>query len=75
MKTIFCIRYMWKIKGDNSIRFKIVTDLAEGLQAFEDSIMALQDLEAFSREYLSEYDCERLGVVDKLYHSVEKEVE
>lgn len=67
MQTIFCIRYMWKIKGDNSIKYKIVTDLAEGQTAFEDALKALPDLEKATREYLSEFDCSKLGVVDKIF--------
>lgn len=55
--VIFCYRYLWKIKGSESINVKIVSDVRAGLDAFEKVLLELPDLESCGKEYVCEYDC------------------
>lgn len=68
MKTVvFSYRYMWKLKDNSSINFKIVTDTSDGLKFFEDSLKSLDNLESVAKEYLHEYDCSKIGVFESVY--------
>lgn len=61
-------RYMWKISGDKSLKFKIVTDLPAAHELYVDNLIKYtDDLESFGREYVCEYSCSNIGLFEKLY--------
>ncbi|WGL31084.1 hypothetical protein [Dipodfec virus UOA04_Rod_708] len=63
-------RYMWLTKGDKShCCFKILTDCDEAHSQFIDQLNELKDkgeIEKISREYLCEYDCSKLCILEDL---------
>lgn len=48
-------RYLWKIKDDDKINIKYVTDLLEGHNSFIESLCVLPNIEKATYEYISEY--------------------
>ncbi|UPW40992.1 hypothetical protein [Sigmofec virus UA08Rod_5838] len=64
--TIFTIRYMWKVNGNEQINFKIVSDVEEGHQYFVEQLLKIENLESACSEYLSEIDCSRLCLVSTI---------
>lgn len=70
---VYTYRYMWQVKGNKSVNFKIVTDTEEGLTFFEKSLKALPDLERASKEYISQIDISKMGLFESL-KNVEKEI-
>lgn len=71
-KIVYCYRYMWQIEGSDTVNFKIVTDIKEGLVSFEENLKALSGIKNLAREYLHEYDCSLIGLFEPLL--VNKEV-
>lgn len=67
--VVYTFRYMWKIKGNTSVNFKIISDVLSGVQAFEDTLLRLENLDGCAREYLHEYDVSRVGVFEKIFDS------
>lgn len=64
---IYSYRYMWRLKGSDSINFKIVTDTLEGLKKFEDVVVKIPDLLTFGKEYLNEYDVSLVGCFTTIF--------
>lgn len=65
---IYSYRYMWRVDGSDSVNFKIVTDTLEGLAFFEDSLKSSVDnLVAFGKEYLCQYNCSKIGLFDTIF--------
>lgn len=69
---VYSFRYMWKLVGSDTINFKIITDVKHGLILFEKSILALDNLESFGKEYLHEYDCTQVGKFVSIFKKEEK---
>lgn len=69
---VYTYRYMWKFSNSSDVNFKIVTDVSDGLFAFEKAVLALEGLERFGKEYLHEYDCSLIGKFDSIF-SLDKE--
>ncbi|UPW41622.1 hypothetical protein [Peromfec virus RodF8_38] len=65
---IYTLRYMWKIKGSDSVNFKVITDTEEGLEQFEEALLQFPDLVSAGSEYIQEYDCARVGVFNKIFN-------
>lgn len=63
---IFTYRYMWKIKDSDRICFKIITDTKSGLEQFEQALLQLPDIVSALKEYISEIDCDLVGIVDTI---------
>lgn len=70
---VYTYRYMWQLKGNKSVNFKIVTDTEEGLSLFENNLKALPDLERASKEYISQIDISKMGLFESL-KNFEKEI-
>lgn len=66
---VFTYRYMWQIKGNKSINFKIVTDTEDGLKYFEDALKKVENVERISREYISQIDVSKMGLFESIYKS------
>ncbi|UPW41999.1 hypothetical protein [Dipodfec virus RodF1_43] len=66
--VLYCYRYVWKEKGQETLNFRIVTDTEDGLQKFADQIIQeFGDLERLGREYVCEYDVSKLCLLEPLY--------
>ena len=70
---VYTYRYMWQVKGNKSVNFKIVTDTEEGLALFEKNLLALPDVERASKEYISQIDISKMGLFESLKND-EKEI-
>ncbi len=68
---VYTYRYMWQVKDNKSVNFKIVTDTEEGLSLFEKNLLALPDIERASKEYISQIDISKMGLFESL-KNVEK---
>ncbi|WGL31099.1 hypothetical protein [Dipodfec virus UOA04_Rod_718] len=67
--VLYCYRYVWKVKGQETLNFRIVTDTEDGLQQFADQIIQeFGDLERLGREYVCEYDVSKLCLLEPLYN-------
>lgn len=70
---IYVYRYMWRSSSDdefkNKVCIKVVADTLEGLKSFESALISQygDKLDSFAREYLHEYDVEKISIVDTLY--------
>lgn len=64
---LFQYRYFWRYlyaEGSKSdIKFCILSDSLEGLEAFEKRILSDNRVCDFSKEYLCQYDCSKLFIV------------
>ena len=69
---VFTYRYMWQLKGNKSVNFKIVTDTEEGLSLFEKNLKAIPDIERASKEYISQIDISKMGLFESIINN-EKE--
>lgn len=69
--VVYTYRYVWKTSKSDSLSFKIVSDVSEGLTQFESSLLALPDLITCVKEYLHEYDCSKVGYCEKIFNSEE----
>lgn len=69
---VYTYRYMWQVKGNKSVNFKIVTDTEEGLTLFEKNLLALSDIERASKEYLSQIDITKMGLFESLKNDEKK---
>lgn len=63
---VFTYRYMWMIKGNPNVNFKIVSDIETGLVEFEKALLALEGVEKVAKEYLHEYDSTLIGKFETL---------
>lgn len=72
--VVYTYRYMWKCLGNDSIKFKIVTDTLEGILEFEKCLLCLENLDTCGKEYLHEYDCSKIGLFVSLKNNEEGEV-
>lgn len=70
---VYTFRYMWQVKDNKSVNFKIVTDTEEGLIIFEKNLLALPDLERASKEYISQIDIAKMGLFEPLKNNEIKE--
>lgn len=70
---VYTYRYMWQVKGNKSVNFKIVTDTEEGLALFEKNLLALPGIERASKEYLSQIDITKMGLFETLKNDKIKE--
>lgn len=70
---VLTYRYLWTKKGSDKVNFKIVSDIEEGLKKFEEQLFLLADIEKCGREYLHEYDCEKIGKFETLLGGEENE--
>lgn len=70
---VYTYRYMWQVKGNKSVNFKIVTDTEEGLTLFEKNLLSLPDIDRASKEYLSQIDISKMGLFESL-KNYEKEI-
>lgn len=64
---VYTYRYLWKMKDSSQVNFKIVSDVKDGLKAFEDALFKLEGLEKASKEYLHEYDCALIGKFESIF--------
>lgn len=64
---IYTYRFMWKIKDSSNICFKVITDTESGLEQFEKALLALDNLDKASKEYLSEMDCSKIGIYENIF--------
>lgn len=71
---IFTYRYVWRLKGSETLNFKIVTDTEKGLLEFEDKLFSIPEIESCGKEYLHEYEVSKIGVFVSL-KNLEKEGE
>lgn len=74
---LLTIRYMWTIKSDSNINssdrvyFKINTDTEKAQLEFVENLKKIDGLKALASEYLFEYDCDKLGQIEKIFNSEE----
>lgn len=74
---LLTIRYMWTIKSDSNINssdrvyFKINTDTEKAQLEFVEHLKKIDGLKALASEYLFEYDCDKLGQIEKIFNSEE----
>lgn len=64
---VYTYRYMWKVSGEDNLKFKIVSDVEEGHKFFQDELLKIENLDSCAYEYLHEYDVERIGIFTNLY--------
>lgn len=57
-------KYMWRIRGEDRVRFRYLTDLPVGHEAFIQHIKSIDGISAFLREYICEYCVARVGTQD-----------
>lgn len=73
MSKVFAFRYLWTAEDKpDSICMKMVTDTEKGLEEFETALKALPGIKKIAKEYLHEYDCSRVGVIDCVLGEVDK---
>lgn len=65
--VVYTYRYMWQVKGSDKVNFKILSDTADGLKLFEDSLLKLDNLERAGKEYLHQYDCSLIGLFTTIF--------
>lgn len=61
-------KYVFRIVGDpeGTLKFRIVSDVAEGHAALVKQLIADETIELCLREYLHEYNCSLVGSVESL---------
>lgn len=64
---IYTYRYMWQVKANPTINFKVVTDTEKGLLSFEEALKKIDGLSLACKEYLNEYDIDKITRVEKLF--------
>lgn len=69
-KIVYTYRYSWILEGSESINFKIVSDVEEGLLSFEKALFKLPNLCSVGKEYLHEYDSSKIGFFEKIFDKV-----
>lgn len=67
MVKVLTYRYYWELVGDTKINMKIVTDTERGHEDFISALKNLDNLQLASREYLQEYDLEKITGIEKLF--------
>lgn len=65
---VYSFRYMWTSTDTKNVGFKIVTDTESGIKEFEKGLVKAlnKKLVSLGREYLCEYDCEKIGYFEKI---------
>lgn len=67
---LYTYEYMWKVKGSESVNFKIITDVLSGHESFVEALKKLDNVECASRTYLSEIDVSKYHVDEVLFKDV-----
>lgn len=63
---VYTYRYMWQIKDNKSVNFKIVTDTEEGLGLFESNLSKIPGIAKVAKEYISQIDIAKMGLIENL---------
>ena len=63
---VFTYRYMWQLKGNKSVNFKIVTDTEDGLALFEKNLKDIPGIERAVKYYISQIDLTKMGLYETL---------
>lgn len=66
IKNVTTYRYMWKVAGQDTINFKIVSDIDEGHSVFIENLKKIPDLESAGKEYLHEYNPTKIGLFESI---------
>lgn len=67
---LYTYEYMWKVKGSDSVKFKIITDVLDGHTQFIDMLKKVDNIECASRTYLSEVDVSKYHTDEVLFKDV-----
>ncbi|WGL31163.1 hypothetical protein [Dipodfec virus UOA04_Rod_754] len=59
--VVFTYRYMWKLTDSDKVFFKIISETTVGIDEFEKGLLLLPKLEHASKQYLHEYDVNKLS--------------
>lgn len=59
-------RYFFKLKDSDKICYRVISDLEEAHKRIVDSFFSDEAIEKASCEYLSEYDCDKLGIIENI---------
>lgn len=65
-KFVYTFRFMWRLKDNNQIFFKVVTDTENGLKQFEETLRNVPNIELAAKEYLSQIDLSRMTIIENI---------